>query len=915
MRMSTTARFLGAFLLAFAMATPGLARDTAPAGATEVASVEGITEYRLANGLRVLLFPDPTKPTVTVNLTYLVGSRHEGYGETGMAHLLEHLLFKGTPTNEDIPGEMRRRGIRYNASTWYDRTNYFGSFAAGEDNLDWLLALEADRMVNSNVARADLDSEMTVVRNEMERGESEPFRVIWSRLVSTAYLWHNYGNSTIGARADVENMPIEALQAFYRRYYRPDNATLLVAGRIEPADALAKVVEHFGPLAKPAQPLQDTYTAEPVQDGEREVTVRRVGETRLVGLSYHIPASAHPDTAALQVLGQVLGDTPSGRLHKALVEPGLASSVSASPWLLAEPGVFLSFAMLPVEGNDQEVADALVAGLEQAADTPFSEDEVGRAKTRLLKNIELLFNDPNGTAMALSEAIAAGDWRLFFVRRDRIEAVTAADVERVSRTYFKRANRTLARFVPTEAPDRAEIPEAPAVASLVDGYEGREAVAAGEAFDPSPANIDARTLTSKLSNGTEVALLPKQTRGDTVTLSLGFRFGSIEEVTGHDLAANMAAAMLMRGSRSLDREQISRHLDELKSRVSISGGSQSVGAGATTTREHLPEFIALLADILKSPAFPEDEFEQLRGQAITGLQASVNDPQAVASRAMNRHFSHWPKGHPWYVGTFEEDLADLRALELDQVRDFHTRFHGAGHGEISLVGDFDPEEVSALLEEHFGDWTTARPYVRLENPARPPESVQRELETPDQANAAIYQRAEFPVSDSHPDYAALLVANNIFGSGGMKSRLGDRVRQTDGLSYSVGASFNASIEDENATHQLYAIAAPENVARVRTAFAEELARFVDKGITEAELKDAVDGLLKSRVMGRAEDGNLVGLLRSNLQHDRSLQWSADLDAKLAALTTDDVNRAIREHIGELQYSVIAAGDFGSLKAE
>ncbi|HEX5694161.1 MAG TPA: pitrilysin family protein [Arenimonas sp.] len=909
MTKTFAARCLGTFLLALALALPAHALEDLPEGVTEVTSVEGISEYRLENGLRVLLFPDATKPTVTVNLTYLVGSRHEGYGETGMAHLLEHLLFKGTPTHEDIPGEMRRRGIRYNASTWYDRTNYFGSFAAGEDNLDWLLALEADRMVNSDVAREDLESEMTVVRNEMERGETDPFRVLWSRLTSTAYLWHNYGNSTIGARADVENMPIEALQDFYRRYYRPDNATLLVAGRIDPAEALARVVRHFGPLERPDEPVPQTYTAEPTQDGEREVTVRRVGETRLVGLAYHIPASAHADTAALQVLGQVLGDTPSGRLHESLVETGLATSVSASPWLLAEPGMFLSFAMVPSEGDPEATAEALVAGLEDAAEVPFTEDEVARAKAKLLKNIELLFNDANSTAMSLSEAIAAGDWRLFFLRRDRIGAVTVEDVERVSKHYFKRANRTLARFVPTESPDRAEIPEAPEVASLVEGYEGREAVAAGEAFDPSPANIDARTITGELSNGTEVALLPKQTRGDTIALSLQFRFGSIDDVTGRDVAAGMVASMLTRGTQNLDREQISRRLDELKSRVSIGGGSQSVGVGATTTREHLPEFLALLAEILKSPAFPAEEFEQLRSQAITGLETGRNQPQSVASRALTRHFSPWPKGHPWYVGTLDEEIAGVQDVSLDQVRAFHADFYGAGSGEISLVGDFDAEETKALLEKHFGDWTTDKPYVRLADPANPPEAVVRNLKTPDQANAAVYRRAEMPVSDSHPDYPALVVANNILGGGGMKSRLGDRVRQAEGLSYSVGSRFGADVLDPHATLSLFAIAAPENVAKVRTAFDEELARFFEEGVTEAELKDAVDGILKSWVMSRAEDGNLSSLLRSNLQYDRTLERSAKLEAKLASLTKDEVDQAIREHFAKAAMSDFAAGDF------
>ena len=910
------ARLSGILFLALALASPASAREAAPPkGVVQVASVEGITEYRLGNGLRVLLFPDATKPTVTVNLTYLVGSRHENYGETGMAHLLEHLLFKGTPTNADIPGEMRRRGIRYNASTWLDRTNYFGSFAAGEDNLDWLLALEADRMVNSHVRRSDLDSEMTVVRNEMESGETNPVRVLLQRMSATAYLWHNYGKSTIGARADVENMPIERLQAFYRTHYRPDNATLLVAGRIDPAQTLAKVAAAFGPLKRPAEPVQATYTREPVQDGEREVVVRRVGDTRLVGLNYHLPAAAHPDSAPLEVLGQVLGDTPGGRLHKALVEPGLVTSVSASPWQLAEPGTMLVLAQLPRDGDDVSVAAQLIKQVEQAHATPFTDDEVAKARTQLLKDTELLFNDANATATALSEAIASGDWRLFFLQRDRIETVTAQDVTRVAKAYLKPSNRTLARFIPTDAPDRAEITDAPDVAALVANYRGRAAVAAGEAFDPSPANIDSRTAVSKLANGTELALLAKETRGDTVSVSMALRFGKLDDVMGRESAGSLAAAMLSRGTRTMTREQISRRLDDLKARVSFNGGAQSLGVGATTTREHLPEVMALIAEMLKTPAFPETEFEQLRTQYVTGIESQRSEPQSVAARASTRHFgAQWPKDHPYYVATIEEALEEIKGAKLADVRDFHAAFYGAGNGEIAVVGDFDPAQVAALMQQHFGDWTSAKAFERIPMPLVLAPAVERMLETPDKANAVIIQSGQFPVSDSHPDYAALVVANNIFGGGGMKSRLGDRVRQTDGLSYSVGSGFNANILDESASQQLFAIAAPENIARVKRAFAEEMARLVKDGVTEAELKDAVDGILKSRVLGRAEDGALAGQLRSNLYYDRSLVWSAELEARMAALTKADVDAAIRKHFGSAGYSVFGAGDFAKAAA-
>ena len=296
------------------------AAPSIPNGIEVGPSVEGITEYHLENGLKVLLFPDPTKQTITVNITYLVGSLHENYGETGMAHLLEHMLFRGTPHHSNISETMTQRGARFNGSTWLDRTNYYETFAATEENLDWALDLEADRMVNSYVAKKDLDQEMTVVRNEYEAGENDPFGILLERMMSTAYLWHNYGNSTIGARSDIENVPIDRLQAFYHLHYQPDNAVLLVAGKFDEAKALALVQKYFGAVPKPARVLPNVYTVEPTQDGEREVTLRRVGDVQGAAVLYHVPSGSHPDFPALDILSYILSDTPSGRLYKALVE-------------------------------------------------------------------------------------------------------------------------------------------------------------------------------------------------------------------------------------------------------------------------------------------------------------------------------------------------------------------------------------------------------------------------------------------------------------------------------------------------------------------------------------------------------------------------------------------------------------------
>ena len=318
--------------------------------AKKINEVEGIAEYRLANGVQALLFPDQSKPSVTVNLTVLVGSRHEGYGETGMAHLLEHMLFKGTPTHPDIPKLLKDRGVlNMNGTTWFDRTNYFETLPAGEENLEFAIRMEADRLINSSIKGEDLLSEMTVVRNEFEMGENNPSSILMQRIMASAYEWHNYGKSTIGNRSDIERVPIENLRAFYTKFYQPDNVMVVVAGKFDQASALEYLDKYFGSLTTPDRKMSPTYTEEPVQDGERNVMLRRVGDLQVVGAGYHIPAAGHVDYAACEVLSLILGLEPAGRLYKGLVETDLAASVSVDNIPGHDPGMMLAFCEIAAE--------------------------------------------------------------------------------------------------------------------------------------------------------------------------------------------------------------------------------------------------------------------------------------------------------------------------------------------------------------------------------------------------------------------------------------------------------------------------------------------------------------------------------------------------------------------------------------
>jgi zinc protease len=873
-----------------------------------VTSVEGITEYRLPNGLRVLLFPDPTKQTITVNVTYLVGSRHENYGETGMAHLLEHLVFKGTPKHPNIPQELTERGTRPNGTTSYDRTNYFETFAATEDNLRWALDLESDRMVNSFIAKKDLDSEFSVVRNELEMGDNSPFRAMLSRIMEASFAWHNYGKSTIGERSDIENVNIERLQAFYKRYYQPDNAVLMITGKVDEAKTLELVKQYFGSIPKPERELPKLYTTEPTQDGERAVTVRRVGDIQGVGVAYHVPAGSHPDFAAIQTLGLILGDTTSGRLHKALVETKKAVEAGALQFQTHDPGATLFAAFISKEGSVVEARDVMLQTIDDLAKNPPTAEEVERARQKLLKGIELALNNSDSVGLSLSEYIAMGDWRLFFLRRDRIRNVTPEDVKRVAAAYFKQSNRTVGMFIPTPTPDRAEIPRRPDVAAMLKDYKGDAPVAMGEEFDPSPANIDKRT-TRSASAGLKLALLPKKTRGGKVVARLVLHFGNEKDLTNRDDAGSFAGQMLMRGASKHTREQIQDALDKLKARANVFGSPTQAGATIETTRENLPAVMKLVAEILREPSFPAKEFELLKQEALTSVEEGRNEPTSIAFNAFSRHMSPYPKGHVNYVKTIDEEVADLKAVTLEDVKKFYNDFYGADHCELAVIGDFDEKEIAKLAGELFGGWKSSRPYARIPALYHDAQPMSKTFEAPDKANAFFLAGINLNLRDDDPDYPALVLGNYMLGGGFLNSRLATRIRQKDGLSYGVGSSFSAGALDKRGSFMANAIYAPQNAAKLEAAFKEELARALKDGFTAEEVKNAKSGWLKSRLVSRGQDNELVIALASGLYLDRTLVWDAEMEKKIDALTPEQILAAMRKHIDPAKITIVKAGDF------
>ncbi len=891
------------------------APTTARAGKLEqITTVEGITEYQLANGLQVLLFPDPSKPTVTVNVTYLVGSRHEGRGEKGMAHLLEHMVFQGTPTYETIWSVLEDHGARFNGTTWLDRTNYYETLPATDENLEFALHMEADRMVNSNILADVLAKEFSVVRNEFEMGENNPILVLWQRMMSSAFLWHNYGNSTIGNRSDIERVPAPNLRAFYEKYYQPDNAMLVVAGKFDPEPTLELIQKFFGAIPRPTRTIEPTYTVEPPQDGSRMVSLERVGDTAAAGLVYHVPAGTHPDYPAVELMAEVLTSEPSGHVYKALVEGGKTSSIFGFSAPLREPGFLLMLTGMRTDQDTRAILDEMIAITEGVA-SKITNADVERVKTRKLKDIKMALANSGQIGIELSEWAAQGDWRMFFLHRDRIKAVSTDDVRRAASDYLIASNRTAGMFVPTKDPKRITIPDAPAVADLVEGYTGSETIAQGEEFEATPENIDKRTERKALAENIKVAFLPKETRGDAVHASFRFHFGTEKALAKQNRQAlELMPFLVMRGTTNRSFEELKDQIDSLQSEINVTGGVGNFGASIVSDRANLAKAIELLGEVLKTPAFDAKQFAIVKKEQLTALEQGLSDPQALGFTWLRQALNPYPKTSVHYVPTLVEQIAGLNEASAAGVKKLHAEFWGAVQAEIAIVGDFDPKEIGAAITRSFGSWKPKARYSRIAKPHKAAPAATNDILTPDKKMAVVGMGTTFALRDDDPDYPALQFASYILGQSA-KSRLLERLRQKEGLSYGAGAQFQVDDQDERAAVISFAICAPQNAAKAQDVMREEVQRWIDKGVTPEELAEGKKSYALQFQNRMANDRNVARELASSLEIERTMQYHRERLDVIDDLDTSAVQKVLKKYLYKAPMVEMKAGDLEKKETE
>ncbi len=551
-----------------------------------------------------------------------------------------------------------------------------------------------------------------------------------------------------------------------------------------------------------------------------------------------------------------------------------------------------------------------MATLDKISENPPTEEEVKRAKARILKNWNMQFSDANRVGRLLSEYIAQGDWRLLFLFRDNIEKVTIDEVMFAAEKYYKPSNRTIGLFTPEENPDRAEIPDAPSLIGLVRGYKGKKAIAAGEEFDPSPANIESRTNKVVNKNGIDMALLQKENRGNAVDARIVLRFGTLEDFKGKTEISNLTASMLMKGTENLGREEIQDKLDKLKATVNISGSLNSVTATIKTENEYLPEVITLVSEMLKSPSFSEEEFSKLIEEQLSGIESQMSEPQAVAGTLFSQLVRPYDKDDPRYTKSMEATIEEIKSIKLEDLKTFYKDFYGATNATTAIVGDFDEPAVQALIEKEFGSWESPKKFKRIVTEYKHIKPENKKILTPDKANAMFLAGITIPLGQKDEDYPAMVMGNFMLGGGFLNSRLATRIRQEEGLSYGVGSFFNARALDDAAIFGSYAIYAPENAKKLEAAYKEEIAKVIESGFTAEELEAAKTGWLQSRSVGRANDRGLASTLESNLYLKRDMKSAEELEENVSKLTPEQIHSAIVKYLKDPEnFIYVKAGDF------
>lgn len=858
------------------------------------ASAAGFTSYVLPNGFKIILAKYPSSPNVKVELVVKTGSLLEGYGETGMAHLLEHMLFKGAGSRNSIKNDLTRIGAKWNADTTADRTSFFEVISAEPAILDEAIRIEADRFIRTRFTKEDLASEMTVVRNELEQNDSSPQSVLMRATLRQSFFWHGYGRPTIGARSDIEDAPFAVLQAFHKRYYRPDNAFIIISGNFDQKRVLALTSKLFSQAPKVTAEKISTWTREPAQaNTNRSEIFLPAGMTAAMS-AWKIPGSFNRQAIALSLASSAICSADWGSLRKQLViEQKAANSASCFGYDKPQAGLLIGTASGGKNDDAEKLSRNLRENIEAAAIKGITTEQLERSRQEEINAFIRVGNAHEIFAKLLSDAEVAGDWRLAFWQHDIAKEITLEEANNALRKWIVPTNRSDILLRHADTLVAPEIPKMEDVLSKVSGKNWPSVVSLSDPLPQSASDLARATTMIPMGKFGQAALISRKTQGDLAWLVLSNDFGNEETLHGKTLACNIANSLVAFGGGGMDRDQLDAKLEALQANWNLSMGMIAINA----PRKNIAAALDILLAAWSEPAMPVAEFDRIKASAISGIESALKDPSALASSVRELRFDNYSEGHPRKSHSLERELADMRALTFDQVQACQTGMSGLGHVRLAVVGDFTVQDINGLTSMIEKLPVSLVPFKRIPE-ARAPEHVDVSpiiIARAGNPNASISGMALLPITDEDEDFPALRIAVNILG-GNTSSRIWNSLRETEGLAYSASAQLVGSAFEPRSIFMISATASSNRAETALSTLKKVLETALKDGFTEQEVAEAKKTWLQDRKRYTNEERLFAARLSQVMHNNRDFSWIARYDDRIATVTAKTASEALQKYI-------------------
>lgn len=897
-----------------------------------IKSFMGIDEYQLENGLKILLKPNKNVPLFSWQVWYKVGSRNESIGLTGIAHYLEHIMFKGTKTfgKGEISQIIQLKGGVFNAFTSDDYTAYFENFAP--ENLELAIKIEADRMQNSRIDKDEVELERSVIVSELEGNRNDPNNILYETMKSTAYQVHSYRNPVIGWRDDLDNINSENMREFYETYYYPDNAVAILVGNFDSDEALFLIQKYFGQY-KPKQNYRHKITKEPEQNAEKRVVIKNGGYVKLLGIAFHIPEFNHADSPALSVLGDVMFNGMSSRLYPKLVDKGLATDISGVPEPNLDAGIFRVIVNLNPDADIKEV-EKIINKEFDAVKEGISEEELKLAKAR--EEASFIYQRDGvyeeGLQIGYFEAIS-GDWTKYGTWTELIGKVTNEDIKRVAKTYFKPDNKTTVYSIPETAEEMLIDPNAlpetnckeleTVFASKTEANYGSATI---EPINPKKLSKLLKISGPKYSKGVKhskidlafnqidsgiqgLNILHREDHSlPIVYLNADFYAGATANPPEKLGLAFFTAKMLSRGSTSKDKYEISRLLDLYGADLSFEATKEGARIHVSTLTKYLPEVYAILQEILKSPKFDAEELKRLKIQTIAQIKQEDEFPRQVVSREIKQLI--YPKGHPYYSYSAEDRIKAIESISIDDIKGFYQQNYNPKNLFVTIVGDIDQYQGKKLALDTFADWNKAENIYGNNEPVIPlVESVlvqEKSITMEDKEQTEIVMGHSGNVNRLHQDFYPLLMANYVLGGSALSSRMGTVVRDENGLVYNIRSSFAGTLGAGD--FNIVLGCNPKNTTKAIELTKGVIKDFLKTGVNDTELKVTKSYLVGSFASRTLSSNEEILETLSQLQfYKLGNNYIKTYEDMVNSITLEQVNEAARKHIKPEKLNTVIVG--------